>query len=110
MATSKEIEVLENLSRSLAHLKGQYLIAGGAENRRDQIKAFLASAIDAAAALTAAYDDELTDPAYIQADKDTVCQSVDVAFYDAVDAEEKAEPRIDVRQYSTLRVVGGSVA
>ena len=91
-------------------LSNDYAKSGGAENRRDQIKAFLASAIDAAAALTAAYDDELTDPAYIQADKGSVCQSVDVAFYDAVEAEEKAEPRINVRQYSALRVVGGSVA
>lgn len=102
MPTPKEIEVLESLSRSLAHFKGQYLVPGGAENRRDQIKAFLSSAIDAAAALAAAYDDELTDPAYIQGDKEGICQSVDVAFFDAVEAEEKAEPRFNpVREWGT---------
>lgn len=107
MPTPKEIEVLESLSRSLAHLKGQYLIVGGAENRRDQIKAFVSSTMNAVAELAG---EAGADPLTAIYSLDSVLQDLADAFVDAIDAEEAADPRIDpVREWGTVYATGGSI-
>jgi hypothetical protein len=105
MPTPKEIEVLENLSRSLSHLKGQYLIAGGAENRRDQLTVFINASMKAIAQLA---DEAGADPLVAIYSLDSVLQDLADSFVDAIDAEEAGQPDYS-RPYSTLYVQGGSV-
>lgn len=108
MPTPKEASAIAAIFTAANKLSNDYARSGGAENRRDQIKAFLASVVNAAADLADAYDHDLIDVSYMRPDVDLVCQSVDVAFMDAVEDEEAAEPDYS-RPYSTLYVQGGSV-
>ena len=98
MPTAREITALNELQLAAEVLTKAFQVSGGAQNRCDQIKAFVASSLTALAHLTEAADD-LTDPAYVQGEIQSVQQAVDVAFMDAVEAEEKAEPRFNARRH-----------
>lgn len=96
----KEQLALAEIERAIHALSEAYKTIGGAENKRDRLKAFVSAIFPAMADLG---DLSGADPAYIAYSKDTVLQDIDVAFADAIDAEEELEPRIDpVREYGTI--------
>jgi len=100
---------LDQIDAALSVLRSRYAVAGGAENRRDQISEFATATINALAALTAAYGED-TDPAYIAREAEGFCQSVEAAFMDAVEAEDASEPRINpAAQWGTYSTLGGHV-
>ena len=105
MPTSKEAVALTEIMLAAEKLERAYEVSGGAENRRDQIKAFMTSIFNAAGDLAHLSG---ADALVMLYDQPTVMQSIDDAFMDAIDAEEAAEPDYS-RPYSTLYVQGGSV-
>ena len=103
----KEQLALAEIERAQIALSEAYKTIGGAENKRDRLKAFVRSIFPAMADLG---DLAGADPAYVAYSMDSVLQDIDVAFDDAVEAEEANEPRIDpVKEWGTLRAVGGRV-
>ena len=103
----KEQLALAEIERAQIALSEAYKTIGGAENKRDRLKAFVSAIFPAMADLGDLAD---ADPAYVAYSMDSVLQDIDVAFDDAVEAEDAAEPRIDpVREWGTLRTVGGRV-
>lgn len=108
MPTTREITALNELQLAVEVLTKAYEVSGGAENRRDQLKAYMTSVYNAVADLG---DLSGADGLIIQHDYETVMQSFDCAFCDAVEAEEKAEPRINYRRtHGTYSTMNGSVA
>lgn len=104
----KEQLTLAEIERATHALSEAYKNVGGAENKRDRLKAFVSAIFPAIADLG---DIAGADPAYIAYSKDTVLQDIDIAFADAVEAEEEAEPRIDERaQFGTYHTIDGRVA
>jgi len=103
----KEQLALAEIERAQIALSEAYKTIGGAENKRDRLKAFVSAIFPAMADLG---DLAGADPAYVAYSMDSVLQDIDVAFDDAVEAEEANEPRIDpVNEWGTLRAVGGRV-
>lgn len=99
MPTDREITALNELQLAVEVLAKAYEASGGAENRRDQLKAYMTSVYNAVCDLG-----ELSgaDAMVMQYDHPTVMQSFDDAFMDAVEAEEASEPRINpVREWGT---------
>jgi hypothetical protein len=107
MPTNKEAASIAAIFVAANKLSSDYAKSGGAENRRDQLIAFIDVTMQAVADLSS---EAGADPLVAIYSLDSVLQDLADAFVDAIDAEEAAEPAIDYRQYSTLRVVGGSVA
>lgn len=108
MATPKEITALNELQLAVEVLTKAYEVSGGAENRRDQLKAYMTSVYNAVCDLGLLSG---ADAMVMQYDYETVMQSFDCAFGDAVEAEEKAEPRINYpRTHGTYSTMNGSVA
>lgn len=107
MPTPKEAAAIAAIFAAANRLSNDYAKAGGAANRSDQMIAFTDAIFPALAAMADEYGAEA---AYIDREAYGVREAITVAFCDVVEAEEEAEPRINPRQYSTLRVVGGSVA
>lgn len=104
----KEQLALAEIERAQIALSEAYKTIGGAENKRDRLKAFVAAIFPAMADLG---DLAGADPAYVAYSMDSVLQDIDVAFDDAVEAEEANEPRIDpVREWGTYNVLNGRVA
>lgn len=104
----KEQLALAEIERAQIALSEAYKTIGGAENKRDRLKAFVRAIFPAMADLG---DMAGADPAYVAYSMDSVLQDIDVAFDDVVEADAIAEPRIDpVREWGTLRTVGGRVA
>ena len=104
----KEQLALAEIERAQIALSEAYKTIGGAENKRDRLKAFVSAIFPAMADLG---DLAGADPAYVAYGLDATLQDIDVAFADAVEAEEANEPRIDpVREWGTLNVMNGSVA
>lgn len=103
----KEQLALAEIERAQIALSEAFKTIGGAENKRDRLKAFVSAIFPAMSDLG---DLAGADPAYVAYSMDSVLQDIDVAFDDAVEAEDAAEPRIDpVREWGTLRTVGGRV-
>ena len=107
MARIAETLALNLIEDGLNTLRSQYSVAGGAENRRDQIKQFLASVFSSVERLTEAAEG---DAGYVAYSLPSVVQDIDCAFLDAIEAGEARQPRIDpVREWGTLHVRNGSV-
>ena len=103
----KEQLALAEIERAQIALSEAYKTVGGAENKRDRLKAFVSAIFPAMAQLA---DQAGADAAYVVYGLPATLQDIDVAFEDAVDVEDAAEPRIDpVREWGTLRTVGGRV-
>lgn len=103
----KEQLALAEIERAQIALAEAYKTVGGADNKRDRLKAFVRSIFPAMADLG---DLAGADPAYVSYSMDSVLQDIDTAFDGAVETEDAAEPRIDpVREYGTYRTVGGHV-
>lgn len=103
----KEQLALAEIERAQIALSEAYKTIGGAENKRDRLKAFVSAIFPAMADLG---DLDGADPAYVAYSMDSVLQDIDVAFDDVVEADDAAEPRIDpVHEYGTYRTVGGHV-
>jgi hypothetical protein len=99
MPTPKEAVALTEIMIAAEMLERAYEVSGGAENRRDQLKTFMTSIFNAAGDLAHLSGADALVMVY---DLDTVMQSFDDAFIDAVDAEEASEPRINpVREWGT---------
>lgn len=95
----KEQLALAEIERAQIALSEAYKTIGGAENKRDRLKAFVSAIFPAMGILG---DLAGADAAYVVYGLDTTLQDIDVAFADVVEAEEANEPRIDpVRQYGT---------
>lgn len=108
MATPYEHIGLNKIERALNELRAAYSEGCTAGMRRDQIKAFFTGIYAGIEDLGREADADIDALVW---DLDTVRQSVDSAFVDAIDAEEAAEPRIDpVRQFGTYNTLGGRVA
>jgi len=106
MATLSETAAIDQIEAALANLRTRYAVAGGAENRRDQIGAFLKTTFDAIEVLA---DISGADALIIAGTAETVKQDLECAFFDVVEAEEEAEPRIDpVRQWGTYNTLNGA--
>lgn len=104
----KEQLALAEIERAQIALSEAYKTIGGAENKRDRLKAFVRSIFPAMADLG---DLAGADPAYVEYHLDTVLQDIDDAFCDVVEAEDAAEPRVDpVREWGTFNVMNGRVA
>lgn len=104
----KEQLALAEIERAQIALSEAYKTIGGADNKRDRLKAFVRSIFPAMADLG---DLAGADPAYVAYSMDSVLQDIDTAFDEAVEAEDAAEPRIDpVREWSTYNVMNGRVA
>lgn len=104
----KEQLALAEIERAQIALSEAYKTIGGAENKRDRLKAFVRSIFPAMADLG---DLAGADPAYVAYSMESVLQDIDVAFDDVVEADATAEPRIDpVREWGTLSVMNGRVA
>lgn len=103
----KEQLALAEIERAQIALSEAYKTIGGAENKRDRLKAFVAAIFPAMADLA---EQAGADAAYVAVGLEATLQDIDVAFDEAVDAEDAAEPRIDpVNEWGTLRAVGGRV-
>lgn len=103
----KEQLALAEIERAQIALSEAYKTIGGAENKRDRLKAFVSAIFPAMADLAAQAG---ADAAYVAVGLEATLQDIDVAFDEAVEAENAAEPRIDpVREYGTYRTVGGHV-
>ena len=99
MATTFENIGISQIESAVNGLRSAYAAPGGAENRRDQLKHFMTAIY---AGLETLGDEAGADRDALVWDLDTVRQSIDSAFVDAMEAEERAEPRIDpVRQWGT---------
>lgn len=104
----KEQLALAEIERAQIALSEAYKTIGGAENKRDRLKAFVRAIFPAMADLG---DLAGADPAYVAYSMDSVLQDIDDAFCDVVDAEDASEPRIDpVREWGTFNVMNGRVA
>jgi hypothetical protein len=104
----KEQLALAEIERAQIALSEAYKTIGGAENKRDRLKAFVSSIFTAMAELA---DHAGADAAYVLYGLPASLQDIDVAFEDVVEAEDAAEPRIDpVRELGTYNVMNGRVA
>lgn len=104
----KEQLALTEIERAQIALAEAYKTIGGAENKRDRLKAFVAAIFPAMADLA---EQAGADAAYVVYGLEATLQDIDVAFADVVEAEDAAEPRIDpVRGWGTLNVMNGRVA
>ena len=99
MTRIAETHALNLIEDGLNTLRSQYSVAGGAENRRDQIKQFLASVFSSVERLTEAAEG---DAGYVAYSLPSVEQDIDCAFLDAIEAEEARIPRRDpVKHHGT---------
>jgi hypothetical protein len=100
MPSQNEAKAIAAIFTAANKLSNDYAVPGGAANRREQLSAFVKDTINAIAALTAEHDE--ADPAYVAREADSVVQAIEVAFMDAIEAEEASETRIDpVRDFGT---------
>ena len=103
----KEQLALAEIERAQIALSEAYKTIGGEENKRDRLKAFVSAIFPAMADLA---EQAGADAAYVAVGLEATLQDIDVAFDEAVKAEDAAEPRIDpVREWGTYRTVGGRV-
>jgi len=99
MARIAETLALNLIEDGLNTLRSQYSVAGGAENRRDQIKQFLSVVFSSVERLADAVEG---DGATIEFMLPGVLQDIDCAFLDAIEAEEARIPRLDpVKHHGT---------
>lgn len=79
-----------------------------AKGIRNSLKAFMEDALKNVADIG---EEVEADPLVMVHSLDYVRECIDDGFVDAIDAEERSEPRIDpVRHYSTYSTIGGRVA
>jgi len=108
MPSQNEAKAIATIFTAANKLSNDYAVPGGAANRRDQLSTFAKDTINAIASLTAEHDE--ADPAYVAREADSVVQAIEVAFMDAIEAEDDVERKIDlVRQFGTYSTLGGSV-
>lgn len=108
MPRISETLALNLIEDGLNTLRQQYCVAGGAENRRDQIKPFLTQVFSSIERLVEAAEG---DPAYAGYSLPTIMEDIDAAFLDAIEAQDARTPRMNpVQQYGTYHVRHGSVA
>lgn len=103
--TPKEAEILRSIMSAGCALTIAYKTPGGAENRRDQLAAFIDVTMQAVADLSS---EAGADPLVAIYSLDSVLQDLADSFVDAIDAEEAGQPDYS-RPYSTLYVQNGSV-
>ncbi len=107
MATPFETIGIGQLESAVNGIAAAYSSPACAELRRDQFKAFVTQVY---AGLETLGREAGADIDALVWDLDTVRQSIDDAFVDAIDAEEAGEPKINHRdQYCTFHVYRGSV-
>lgn len=97
MASTHETIALNVLGDAIEILRHQYRVPGDAENRRDQIKAFLQLVFRGVERLTTEAEG---DAAYVSYTLPSVMEDIDTAFLDQIEREDAATPR--TRPYSTL--------
>lgn len=107
MATSYENIGLIQMESALNKLRQDYAEACSAELRRDQLMAFMTGIYSGLETLGGEAGADIDALVW---DLDTVRQSIESAFVDAIDAHERSEPRIDERaQYGTYSTLKGNV-
>jgi len=108
MATSYENIGLIQMESALNKLRQDYAEACSAELRRDQLMAFMTGIYSGLETLGGEAGADIDALVW---DLETVRQSIESAFVDAIDAHERSEPRIDpVREWGTYNVMNGRVA
>ena len=99
MPTRNEAEAIAAIFTAANKLSNDYAVSGGAQNRRDQLIAFVDATMQAVAGLAGEAE---ADPLVSIYSLDSVLQDLADSFVDAIDAEEASEPRIDpVREWGT---------
>lgn len=99
MATEFETTYLNAIGTAFTTLQSQYDTINDAENRRNQLKAFMASVFASTASLA---QEEDADGDCILRELMSVHEAIDAAFIDVIERDDKAEPRGQV--YSTLNI------
>lgn len=108
MPRISETLALNLIEDGLNTLRQQYSVAGGAENRRDQIKPFLTQVFSSIERLVEAAEG---DPAYAGYSLPTIMEDIDAAFIDRIEAEDSQQKRVNPAQdWGTLHVAQGRVA
>lgn len=87
------------MQKALEDIRSSYARPGDAENRRDQIKTFMASIFEHTASLA---QDEEADGDCIYREVMSVHEAIDAAFMDVIERDDNAEPR--GQAYSTLNI------
>lgn len=99
MATEFETTYLNAIGKAFTTLQSQYDNPGDAENRRAQLKTFMASIFKHTASLA---QEEDADGDCILRELMSVHEAIDAAFMDVIERDDNAEPRGQV--YSTLNI------